>query len=99
MKTGDYMKKIILAALVVATSGCGVLLPEVMIAGTAEGYRAYADGNSALITNAKTTDPLGDSASWQHRKQQEQEITKRRCAGCGFFQKLTGTTQSTEAKY
>ena len=93
------MKKIILAALVVATSGCGLLLPEVLVAGTAEGYRAYADGNSALITNAKTTDPLGDSASWQHRKQQEQEITKRRCTGCGFLKKLTGTTQTTEAKY
>jgi hypothetical protein len=96
------MKRIILAALLVAQTGCGLLLPEVLVAGTAEGYRAYADGNSALITNAKTTDPLGDSASWQHRKQQEQEITKRRCTNCGFFQKLTGgSTQPAkeEGKY
>jgi len=96
------MKRILLAALLVAQTGCGLLLPEVLVAGTAEGYRAYADGNSALITNAKTTDPLGDSASWQHRKQQEQEITKRRCTNCGFFQKLTGgSTQPAkeEGKY
>ena len=96
------MKKILFAALIVAQSGCGLLLPEVMIAGTAEGYRAYADGNSALITNAKTTDPLGDSASWQHRKQQEQEITKRRCTNCGFFQKLTSASSKPtqeEGKY
>lgn len=93
------MKKILFAALIVAQSACGLLLPEVMIAGTAEGYRAYADGNSALITNAKTSDPLGDSASWQHRKQQEQEITKRKCTSCGFFQKLTGNAQSVEGKY
>lgn len=91
------MKKILFAALIVAQSGCGVLLPDVLVAGTAEGYRAYADGNSALITNAKTTDPLGDSAAWQHRKQQEQEITKRRCSSCGFLQKLTGKTD--EVKY
>jgi hypothetical protein len=96
------MKKILFAALIVAQTGCGVIFPDVMIAGSAEGYRAYADGNSALITNAKTTDPLGDSASWQHRKQQEQEITKRRCSNCGFFQKLTGgATQPAkeEGKY
>lgn len=91
------MKKVILATLLVAQTGCGVIFPDVMIAGSAEGYRAYADGNSALITNAKTTDPLGDSASWQHRKQQEQEITKRRCTNCGFFQKLTGAS-SQQAK-
>ena len=95
------MKKILFATLLVAQTGCGVIFPDVMIAGSAEGYRAYADGNSALITNAKTTDPLGDSASWQHRKQQEQEITKRRCLSCGFFQKLTGVNQPTkeEVKY
>ena len=96
------MKKILFAALIVAQTGCGVIFPDVMIAGSAEGYRAYADGNSALITNAKTTDPLGDSASWQHRKEQEKEITKRRCTNCGFFQKLTGgSTQPAkqEGKY
>lgn len=96
------MKKAILAAILVAQTGCGLILPEVLVAGTAEGYRAYADGNSALITNAKTTDPLGDSASWQHRKEQEREITKRRCTNCGFFSKLTGSTTQApkqEGKY
>lgn len=86
------MKKISISLLLCSCTGCGVLLPDVIVAGSAEGYRAYADGNSALITNAKTTDPLGDSAAWQHRKQEEQEITRR-----GFWQKLTGSTQP--AKY
>lgn len=95
------MKQFIFVAILIAQSGCGLLLPEVMIAGTADGYRAYADGNSALITNAKTTDPLGDSAAWQHRKEQEKEITKRRCHNCGFFNKLTSasTQPKQEVKY
>ena len=92
------MKKILFATLIVAQSGCGVIFPDVLIAGSADGYRAYADGNSALITNAKTTDPSGDSASWQHRKQQEQEITKRRCTSCGFFGKLKAASNTQEVK-
>jgi hypothetical protein len=93
------MKKIIFAALIVAQTGCGILFPDILVAGSAEGYNALADGANAMITNTKSTDPMGDSAAWQHRKQQEQEITKRKCAKCGFFGKLIGTSESTGSKY
>jgi hypothetical protein len=84
------MRKTILAAIVVLSSGCGVIFPDIIMAGSAEGYRALADGENALITNIKSQDPKGDSAAWQHRKQQEQEITKR-----GFFQKLLGGSSTS----
>src|SRR4051794_40554818 len=90
-----------LAVLAIATSGCGVISApspwqdgHVMLAGDAEGVRAFFDGANGLVANAKTQDPMGNSAHWQLRAHQETEKTKRACQNCGFLQKLTGGTQN-----
>lgn len=81
------MKTLLRVGVCVMLSGCGLTQGGVMLIGSPEGIRAFADGQNALISNAKTTDALGDSAAWQHRKQQEQEVTKRQYRG--FFGELT----------
>jgi hypothetical protein len=87
------MKKLAIT-LIIATSvtGCMSFTPSpfqegsVVLAGDSEGVRSLMDGLNGLVSNGKTQDPLGDSAHWQHRKQQEQEKTRRRV---GLFNKLT----------
>ena len=86
------MKQIGFALLLissVASSGCGVLLPSsdtfVMI-GNEESIRAYHDGINGVISNAKTQDPMGNSAYWDSRQAQERQRNQR----SGFWQKLTG---------
>lgn len=81
------MKKLLGIGFCLMLSGCGLTKGGIVLIGSPEGIRAFADGQNALISNSKTTDPLGDSAAWQHRKQQEQEVTKREYKG--FFGELT----------
>ena len=78
--------------LVIASlSGCGVLLPDVMVVGTEQGIRAYNDGQSALIAQAKTTHRTGDTAYWQNRKVQ---------ARYSFWERLSkGFVNTTEATH
>mgnify|MGYP007034152541 CR=1 FL=1 len=64
------MKRLILATLVASTTGCGVILPDVMIVGTEQGIRAYNDGQTALIAQSKTQHRTGDTAYWSTRKVQ-----------------------------
>lgn len=77
----------------VAISACGVVLPSsdsFVMYGTEESLRAYHDSLNGLIANSKTQDPRGDSAYWDARKQQESEKTRRKCSGCGLWNKITG---------
>lgn len=62
---------------------------SVIVAGSSEGVRSLFDGLNGLVTNAKTTDPVGQSAYWTGRAYQEEQKTKRICRHCGFLQKLT----------
>lgn len=74
------MNKIILGLLVASTTGCGVILPDVMIVGTEQGIRAYNDGQAGLIAQAKTQNRQGETAYWQTRKVQ---------AGYSFWERLS----------
>ncbi len=62
------MKRLILTALAVSLTGCGIILPDVMIVGTEQGIRAYNDGQSALIAQSKTQNRNGDTPYWNNRK-------------------------------
>jgi len=64
------MKRLILATIVATSSGCGVLLPDVMVVGTEQGIRAYNDGQVALIAQAKTQHKNAEQPYWHVRKQQ-----------------------------
>ncbi len=87
------MTKLLIATIgALALTGCvlpgGVIGDGFTMAGTPEGLKAYFDGTNGLVTNARTQDPEGNSAHWQARAVQEQEITKRKCSNCGFLGKL-----------
>jgi len=64
------MKKVILFTVVSVCSGCGVLLPDVMIVGTEQGIRAYNDGQSSLIAQAKTQHKNQEQPYWNNRRVQ-----------------------------
>jgi hypothetical protein len=66
------MKRLILIITIATCSGCGVLLPDVMVVGTEQGIRAYNDGQSALIAQAKTTHKTGETPYWSNRRVQSQ---------------------------
>ncbi len=70
--------KTILFMVAVSITGCGLAGDGVVIYGTPEGIRSLYDGQNALVTNAKTQLPDGNSAAWRHRVAQEQEFTDRR---------------------
>ena len=88
------MTKLLIGLIgIAALSGCGMAFGGATgdgftMSGTAEGLRAFYDGNNGLITNSRTQDPEGNSAHWQMRAVQEQEQTKRKCSNCGFLGKL-----------
>lgn len=95
------MKRIAIAILITITSsGCMAFTPSpfqrgsVVLAGDADGIESLMDGLNGFVANGTTQDPLGNSAHWEHRKNQEAQRTKRTCANCGLFNKLT----SSEAK-
>lgn len=96
--------KVAIAAVVVAVavSGCLGITPSpfqrgnVVLAGDAEGVEALMDGLNGFVSNGASQDPTGNSAHWEHRKNQEVQRTRRSCANCGLFNKLTGS-QSSEA--
>lgn len=66
---------------------------SVIVAGSSEGVRSLFDGLNGLVTNAKTADPMGQSAYWTGRAHFEEQKTKRGCRSCGFLQKLTGSDE------
>jgi len=74
-------------------SGCGVLLPDVMVVGTEQGIRAYNDGQAALIAQAKTTHKHGETPYWSNRRVQ---------SGYSFWDRLSkglvNTTKAQDAK-
>ena len=85
------MKKILFGLLIASLSGCGVLLPDVMVVGTEQGIRAYNDGQAALIAQAKTQHRTGETAYWQNRKVQ---------ARYSFWERLSkGFVNTTEATH
>jgi hypothetical protein len=102
------MKKgfIALIAIGIGVSGCGIVSApppwqdgHVMLAGDAEGIRSFFDGANGLVSNARTQDPMCNSAHWQLRGHQETERTKRGCTNCGgFLRKLFGTSQPKEVE-
>lgn len=64
------MKRIILVTIVTACSGCGVILPDVMIVGTEQGIRTYNDGQAALIAQSKTQHKNQETPYWSTRRTQ-----------------------------
>ena len=64
------MKRIIAVCLIVSTSGCGVVFPDLMVVGTEQGIRAYNDGQAALIAQSKATHKTGETAYWSTRRVQ-----------------------------
>lgn len=74
------MRTILLGVTVTLCSGCGVLLPDVMVVGTEQGIRAYNDGQAALIAQSKT----------QHRNQETPYWTTRRAqVNYSFWERLS----------
>jgi hypothetical protein len=59
---------------------------NVVLAGDAEGVEALMDGLNGFVANGTTTDPMGNSAHWTHRREQEMQRTRRQ----GVFQKVMG---------
>ena len=85
------MGKILLTAIAVTSTGCGVLLPDLMVVGTEQGIRAYNDGQAALIAQAKTQHKTGDTAYWSTRRAQ---------AGYSFWDRLSkGLVNTTEVNH
>jgi len=74
------MKRLILVTIVTACSGCGVLLPDVMLVGTEQGIRAYNDGQSSLIAQSKTQHKNQETPYWNNRKVQ---------SGYSFWERLS----------
>jgi hypothetical protein len=66
------MKRLILVVTIATCSGCGVLLPDVMVVGTEQGIRAYNDGQSSLIAQSKTQHRNQETPYWNNRKVQSQ---------------------------
>ena len=64
------MKMILFGALVACATGCGVILPDVMIVGSEQGIRAYNDGQAALIAQSKTQHKNQETPYWNTRKTQ-----------------------------
>jgi hypothetical protein len=64
------MKRLLLIITIATCSGCGVLLPDVMIVGTEQGIRAYNDGQSSLIAQSKTQHRNQETPYWNNRKVQ-----------------------------
>lgn len=79
--------------LATAMTGCMSFAPSpfqrgnVVLAGDADGVEALMDGLNGFVANGHTQDPVGDSAHWRHRREQENQRTRR----SGIFQKLTAT--------
>lgn len=87
------MKTAIFLALTTAMTGCMSFAPSpfqrgnVVLAGDADGIESLMDGLNGFVANGHTQDPVGDSAHWRHRREQESQRTRR----SGIFQKLTAT--------
>lgn len=87
--------KIVIVSLILtaALSGCMAFTPSpfqrgsVVLAGDAEGVESLMDGLNGLVANGTTQDPIGDSAHWRHRGNQEVQRSRR----LGVFQKITGS--------
>lgn len=87
------MRIVFFLALMTTTTGCMSFTPSpfqrgnVVLAGDADGIESLMDGLNGFVANGHTQDPMGDSAHWKHRKEQESQRTRR----SGIFQKLTST--------
>lgn len=64
------MRIIFIGAVIASLTGCGVVLPDVVVMGTEQGIRAYNDGQAALIAQAKTQNKIGDTPYWHTRQAQ-----------------------------
>ena len=71
------MKRLVLIGLCSVVSGCGLLGDHLVVAGTPEGIRAFADGQSGLVAQARTHSKTGQTAYWETRRAQEHEFTER----------------------
>lgn len=86
------MRIVLLLVSTTILSGCMAFTPSpfqrgsVVLAGDAEGVESLMDGLNGLVANGHTQDPIGDSAHWKHRGNQEAQRSRR----LGIFQKLTG---------
>lgn len=87
------MRIIIFLTLSAAMTGCMSFAPSpfqrgnVVLAGDADGIESLMDGLNGFVANGNTQDSIGDSAHWRHRREQENQRSRR----AGFFQKLTAT--------
>lgn len=74
------MRIIFIGAVIASLTGCGVVLPDVVVMGTEQGIRAYNDGQAALIAQSKTQHRNGDTPYWHTRQAQ---------AGYSFWERLS----------
>lgn len=74
------MRLILIGAIAASLTGCGIVLPDVVVMGTEQGIRAYNDGQAALIAQAKTQNKIGDTPYWYTRQAQ---------AGYSFWERLS----------
>ena len=82
------MKRVLVVAILASVSGCGVILPDVVVMGTEQGIRAYNDGQAALIAQSKTTHKTGSTPYWENRRIQ---------SGYSFWDRLSrGFVNTTE---
>lgn len=90
------MKKVILGCLIsAALSACSVgwtVGDGLALAGSPEAIESFYEGQNAILTNGKSTDPLGNSAAWEARNLREQERTKRKVPP-SFWAKLTNNVE------
>lgn len=71
------MRLAIVVTLTMTLSGCSLMGDHLIIAGTPEGIRAFADGQNGLVAQVRTGSKTGQSAYWETRKHQEHETTER----------------------
>lgn len=104
------MNKVILGSAILSTfalTGCFGTYPTMFEDGNAgrfemradaAGMRAYSDGLNAIITNGKASPDI-KSAAWQHREQEDKEITLRGVnSPKSFLQKFFGVSDQAEEK-
>lgn len=92
------MKRILFVLTMASTVGCSTGMSAgdgMVLAGSPEAIQSFGDMINGVISNTKSLREDGDSSHWQHRKQQEQEKTKR-LVPSSFWSKLTTPTRKVE---
>lgn len=90
---------ILLTLIAFGATGCMSFAPSpfqrgnIVLAGDAEGVESLMDGLNGFVANGASQDPMGNSAHWEHRKNQEAQRTRRSCSQCGIFNKVAAAPE------